>query len=109
MSQSFEPTAADEAEASYSPQSATIQGILKDMYDTFSSDLESRVETEATAQRNFEDLIAIKVKELKHMQAEVKAKEAEKAEAEVMLAEASQELDDVTKEMEADIEWFDAA
>merc|ERR1719230_589939 len=79
------------------------------MYDTFSTDLETRVESEATAQRNFEDFIAVKVKELKHMQAEVKAKESEKAEAEVMLAEASQELDDVTKEMEADIEWFDAA
>merc|ERR1719262_1470825 len=29
-----------QAKASYSPQSATVTGILKDMYDTFAADLE---------------------------------------------------------------------
>merc|ERR1719258_489126 len=29
-----------QAKASYSPQSATVMGILKDMYDTFAADLE---------------------------------------------------------------------
>merc|ERR1719424_1512389 len=37
-----EPSAPDEAAASYSPQSATIQGILKDMYDTMSADLQTQ-------------------------------------------------------------------
>jgi hypothetical protein len=54
-----EPTAAD-ASASYAPQSATVQGILKDMYDTFSTDLEKQTASEANANRDFEALIAEK-------------------------------------------------
>merc|ERR1719443_2326341 len=50
--------------ASYSPASATIQGILKDMYDTFSMNLEKGTETEATQQKNFETLMATKAKEM---------------------------------------------
>merc|ERR1719161_1769202 len=62
---------------------------------------------EATKQRDFEDFIAVKVKELKHMESEIARKEEEKAEAAQQLADAMQELDDVTKQMEADIEFFD--
>merc|ERR550514_907454 len=43
-----------EKKNSYSPASATIQGILKDMYDTFAMNLEKSTETEATQYRNFE-------------------------------------------------------
>merc|ERR1719443_2294614 len=50
--------------ASYSPASATIQGILKDMYDTYSMNLEKGTETEATQQKNFEVLMATKAKEM---------------------------------------------
>merc|ERR1719214_276750 len=46
--------------ASYNPASATIQGILKDMYDTFSMNLEKGTETEATQQKTFEALMAEK-------------------------------------------------
>merc|ERR1719421_706221 len=42
-----------EKAASYNPASATIQGILKDMYDTFSMNLEKSTETEAVAQKNY--------------------------------------------------------
>merc|ERR1719160_2433161 len=77
------------------------------MYDTFATDLESQTETEATKQRDFEDFIAVKVKELKHMESEIARKEEEKAEAAQQLADAMQELDDVTKQMDADIEFFD--
>merc|ERR1712072_1339093 len=73
-----EPTAAD-ASASYAPQSATVQGILKDMYDTFTADIEKLTQTEATAQRDFEDLIAELVKELNTMKEIVAKKEEEKA------------------------------
>merc|ERR1719217_1167623 len=41
------------------------------------------------------------------MQSEKAAKEAKKAEAETILADASQELDDTTKQLKADIEFFD--
>merc|ERR1719387_2111824 len=43
----------------------------------------------------------------RHMEAVIAEKEAEKAEASQQLADTMQELDDVTKQMEADIEFFD--
>jgi len=101
-----EPTAAD-ASASYAPASATVQGILKDMYDSFTSDLESQTVTEAASQRDFEDLIATLIKELNTMNELVLKKEGEKAEASQELADTVQELDDEKAQMEADIEFFD--
>ena len=48
-----------EKKVSYSPASVTIQGVLKDMYDTFSMNLEKATETEATQQKNFESIISV--------------------------------------------------
>jgi predicted nucleic acid-binding Zn-ribbon protein len=98
---------AQTADASYAPASATVQGILKDMYDTFTADLESQTSTEATAQRDFEDLISSLVKELNTMNEQVAKREAEKAEASQELAETIQELDDTQATLDADIEFFD--
>merc|ERR1719261_2383557 len=96
-----------DAKASYSPASATIQGILKDMYDTFTADLERITEEEASAQKAFEDLMATKAKELAMLKATLEKKEVEKAEAEKMLADASQELADTTAQMKEDTKFFD--
>jgi len=93
--------------ASFSPQSATIQGILKDMYDTFSMNLEKATEAEATQQKNYETLMATKNKEMQTLTETRVAKEGHKAEAEKNLADASQELDDTTVQMEADTNVFD--
>jgi len=76
------------------PQSATIQGILKDMYETFVTDLESATMTEATQNREFETLLAIKTEELGELEATKATKEAEKAEAEANHAESTQSYDD---------------
>jgi chromosome segregation ATPase len=95
------------ADASYSPASATVQGILKDMYDTFTADLESQTTTEATKQRDYEDLIATLVKEVNVMKETVLKREEEKAEASQELADTIQELDDTQKTLDADIEFFD--
>jgi len=92
----------------YAPQSATIQGILKDMYETFTSDLESAVTAESTANRDFESFIAIKTEELNEMKATKDKKTAEKVEAEANLADATQQYDDTTAQMQADTEFFDA-
>merc|ERR1719181_2251170 len=81
-----------QAKASYSPQSATVMGILKDMYDTFSADLEKSNQEESAAQKNFEDLIAEKQKQIKDWTAEMTDKEGQKAEKETMLSEASELL-----------------
>merc|ERR1712228_103038 len=40
--------------AKYAPQSWTVQGILRDMYETFAKDLEGATLDEATANRNYE-------------------------------------------------------
>merc|ERR1719159_172596 len=96
-----------EKAASYSPASTTIMGILKDMYDTFVKNLESETETESSAQLHFEDLMATKNKELASLNAELKVRTAEHAEALVQVADASQELDDTTQQMKADIDFFD--
>lgn len=87
--------------------SATIIGILKDMYDTMTTDLEGQTMEEAKKQRAFEDLIAELKGQLKDMQEQVTEKEKEKAEAEVQLAEAMQIMDDSQKQMDADIEFYD--
>ncbi|CAK0847848.1 unnamed protein product [Prorocentrum cordatum] len=97
-----------QGKAGYTPQSLTIQGILKEMYATFASDLESSMEDEAQKNTLFEALIATKQKEMVDMQASVKEKSAQKAEAEVMLAEATQAYDDTEAQLNHDVEFFDA-
>merc|ERR1719182_371171 len=42
----------------YAPQSTQIQGILKGMYDAFTSDLEKDNVNEAEAQKSFEEIMA---------------------------------------------------
>eukprot|EP00929_Paragymnodinium_shiwhaense_P111682 TRINITY_DN79_c0_g1_i1.p1 TRINITY_DN79_c0_g1~~TRINITY_DN79_c0_g1_i1.p1 ORF type:complete len:597 (-),score=287.23 TRINITY_DN79_c0_g1_i1:113-1765(-) len=92
----------------YAPQSATIQGILKDMYETFTTDLEDSTTNEATSNRDFETFIAVKTKELNEMKALKDKKTAEKAEAEANLADTTQNYDDTVAQKEADIKFFDA-
>jgi len=96
-----------EKAASYNPASATIMGILKDMYDTFSMNLEKATEVEAVAQKNYESLIGVKENEMSTLVDARKKKEGEKADAEKDLADNSQELDDTTKQMKADTIFFD--
>jgi len=93
--------------AGYAPQSATIQGILGDMYQTFAEDQQTSDSTEADQNRNFEDLIATKQSELILLQEEMKKDEQDKAEAEQMLAEAAQAYDDTEGQLKADIAFFD--
>merc|ERR1719235_796249 len=94
--------------ARYAPQSATVQGILSDMYTTFSADLESATNEEATKNRLFEDFIATKQQELIELKETKAKKETEKAAAEVELVETTQAYDDTEAEMKAAIEFFDA-
>merc|ERR1719235_3175805 len=85
----------------YAPQSATIQGILTDMYETFASDVESATSDEGTKNRDFEDFMATKQEEEIEMDESKSKKTKEKAEAEVMLSEATQTYDDTEAQMKA--------
>jgi len=71
----------------YAPQSATIQGILTDMYSSFTETLETRTTQEHSAQRAYEDLMATYQSSLLTMQESLATKESLKAESETMLAE----------------------
>jgi len=91
----------------YAPQSATIQGILSDMYTTFAADLEEAIDDEASANRKFEDYIYQKQVELNDLRTSKQNKEEQKAEAETLLADTTQEYDDTEAQKAADIEFFD--
>jgi len=91
----------------YAPQSATIQGILQDMYRSFTSSLETRTKEENTAQRHFEDVLATYHADLQLMQTTLRKKEGEKAEAETMLADATQAYEDTEATLNADVGLFD--
>jgi len=96
-----------EDKSAYAPQSATIQGILKDMYDSFSSDLEDQTQNEAEENREFETLLATKNNQIATAKEVILKREEKKAELEVELADTLQELEATQKQMEADIEFFD--
>ena len=95
------------AKSSYSPASTTIMGILKDMYDTFTANLETETQTEATNQKNFEAVMAVKAEELASLQALLEKTEAAKGETDKTLADTTQELEDTTVQMKEDTAFFD--
>jgi hypothetical protein len=95
------------AKSSYSPASTTIMGILKDMYDTFTANLETETQNEATSQKNFEAVMAVKAEELASLQDVLQKTEASKAETDKTLADTAQELEDTTVQMKEDTVFFD--
>jgi hypothetical protein len=98
-----------QAKASYSPQSATVTGILKDMYDTFSADLEKANKEESDSQKAFEDEIAIKTSQNKELQELVTGKEVKKSEEMDILAVTKEELANEQSSLKNDEELFIAA
>jgi len=100
-------TASGGAQAKYTPQSMSVQGILKDMYETFASDLESATEAEATQNRNFEALIAEIVGQINMHKEDIQKKRDQKAKLEVQLADETQLYDGTNAQMKADVEFFD--
>merc|ERR1719473_1294584 len=98
-----------QAKASYSPQSATIMGILKDMYDTFGADLEKSNQEESDKQKSFEDLMAQKEKQVADWSAEVTDKEGQKAEKSTMLSEAEELLSATQTQLKIDEDFFATA
>jgi len=90
-----------------SPQSATIQGILKDMYDTMAEELEKRMTDEGDHNTKYEALVYIKYTEVFDKKAEIAKYQKEIAEYEILLADAQLLFAETEKEMKADIEFFD--
>jgi len=93
--------------ASYNPASATIMGILKDMYDTFSMNLEKSTEIEAIAYKNYESLMGVKGNEMEQLSKERLDKEGKKAAAEEEQAQTQATYDETDKQLKEDTIFFD--
>jgi len=93
--------------ASYNPASATIMGILKDMYDTFSMNLEKSTEIEAVAYKNYESLMGVKGNEMAQLAKERLEKEGKKAAAEEEQAQTQATYDETDKQLKEDTVFFD--
>merc|ERR1719146_99221 len=91
----------------YAPQSTQIQGILKGMYDAFTSDLEKDNAEEAEAQKSFEEIMATKRQELATLEATLQKQETDKAAKTKKLSESEVLLDDTTAQMKADEDFFE--
>jgi len=92
----------------YTPQSMTVQGLLKDMYTTMASDVEDATTQEAEQNRDFEEFIASSIKAVNADTEMKKKKEAKKASKEISLAEETQLYDDTGAEKKADVSFFDS-
>jgi hypothetical protein len=91
---------------SYAPQSATITGILKDMYDTFGADLEKSNQEESDAQKAFEGAIAAKTAGNKLAHEGIVMKETEKADEEKLLNEEQSLLESTQEQLKLDEDIF---
>merc|ERR1740138_339422 len=78
----------------YAPQSTQIQGILKGMYDAFTSDLEKDNAAEAESQKSYEELMAVKKQELKTLETTLQKQESDQADKTKKLKESEELKDD---------------
>merc|ERR1719337_374622 len=91
----------------YAPQSTQIQGILKGMYDAFTSDLEKDNAEEAEAQKSFEELMDTKAQELATLEATLQKQETDMAAKTKKMTESQVLLDDTTAQLKADETFFE--
>jgi hypothetical protein len=87
---------------SYAPQSGQIFGILKQMKETFESNLSQSQKDELANQKAFEDLKAAKEEEIAAAQAQIDTKTQELASTDEKLAQAKQDIEDTRASLSAD-------
>jgi hypothetical protein len=93
----------------YAPKSTQIQGILKGMYDAFTSDIEKNNAEEAESQKAFEELMATKTQELETLELTLETHTTDEAEKNKQLAESTTTRDDTQKQVKADEQFFEDA
>merc|ERR1719379_1513307 len=87
---------------SYAPQSGQIFGILKQMKETFETNLSNSQKEEMQAQQAYEDLKAAKENEIKAGTELKDKKTQELADTDAKLAQDKQDLDDTRNSLSAD-------
>merc|ERR1719327_2182348 len=91
---------------SYAPQSGEIFGILKQMKETFETNLADTQKDEQNNQKAYEDLKAAKEEEIKAGQDQIDKKTQELASTDEKLAESKEDLEDTKKSLAADVEFL---
>jgi len=91
----------------YAPQSGMIQGILKGMYDSFTSDLESKNADQALRQKNYEELTATKDSELNTLKSTLAKKKETLGDDTKTMTDSSIERDETQKQLKADEKFFE--
>jgi len=91
---------------SYAPQSGEIFGILKQMKETFESNLSASQKEEMANQKAYEDVKAAKEEEIAAGQAQIDTKTQELADTDEKLAQSKQDIDDTKNSLAADEEFL---
>lgn len=90
----------------FAPQSATIQGILKQMYTTFAQNLQAETDADMKKYNEFEGLLKTKKEQYAELKTDKEATTDRKAKAEGELGEATQMLEDTTDSLNDNAEFF---
>merc|ERR1712195_225179 len=91
---------------SYAPQSGEIFGILKQMKETFETNLSSSQKDEMANQKAYEDLKAAKEAEIAAGQAQIDTKTQELADTDEKNAQAKEDIADTKASLSADEEFL---
>eukprot|EP00448_Togula_jolla_P041852 CAMPEP_0170621270 /NCGR_PEP_ID=MMETSP0224-20130122/28513_1 /TAXON_ID=285029 /ORGANISM="Togula jolla, Strain CCCM 725" /LENGTH=695 /DNA_ID=CAMNT_0010947521 /DNA_START=60 /DNA_END=2147 /DNA_ORIENTATION=- len=91
---------------SYAPQSGEIFGILKQMQETFESDLSASQKEELANQKAYEDLKAAKEAQISAGQDQIDAKTQELADTDLGAAQAKQDVEDTKASLSADEQFL---
>merc|ERR1719145_110403 len=91
---------------SYAPQSGAIFGILKQMKETFETNLSDSQKEELSNQKAYEDLKAAKEEEITAGQAQIDAKTQELASTDEKNAQAKEDIEDTKNNLSADEEFL---
>merc|ERR550514_1296706 len=91
---------------SYAPQSGEIFGILKQMKETFETNLADSQKEEMQAQKAYEDLKAAKEAEIAAATEQIDTKTQELATTDEKNAQAKEDLEDTKTTLAADQEYL---
>merc|ERR1719156_231477 len=91
---------------SYAPQSGEIFGILKQMKETFETNLAESQKEEMAAQKAYEELKATKEAEIQAAEDAIEKKTQELADTDEKLANSKQDLEDTRAKLAADQEYL---
>merc|ERR1719163_853763 len=91
----------------YAPASTVIQGTLKNMYDTFTSQLESANADEAGRQKSYEELMATKSQEMATLKSTLENKQTTLGETSKTLADSQEEKAATQTQLDDDEAFFE--